>query len=89
MRHLNNIVKDTAKIYIIKVEQWSKHYEDLWSNRNEVHIQGVCIGMGTLRKGEIEEALKTSANRKATGPDGINMKLLMYGSPTEAEDFSL
>jgi hypothetical protein len=85
MRHLNNTVRGTAKTDIIKADQWIKHYKDLWYNANEVHVPDVRTGKETYRallitgtdpigKEEVEEAPKTSANRKATGPDGINVE---------------
>jgi hypothetical protein len=68
-----------------------KHYKDLWYNPNEVHIEGVSTdedtywshlitGIDAIGKDEVEEALTTSANRKATSLDGINMELLEYYS---------
>lgn len=83
LKHLNANEKDTARIYPIEDEKWEKHYQNLWcakkpfreENCNTQHRNDVDL----ITISELRNALMKLKNRKACGPDKINIELLKYG----------
>lgn len=81
---MNKNEKDVARINVTDKEIWIKHYKELWfqENESEIEINNEQIEMQDVDEitfEELKEALENTKNRKATGPDGINMELLKYG----------
>lgn len=83
IKHLNSQERDTARLNVIEDEEWKRHYQELWcqaeANRDEGSDISACVDMITLD--ELQQALRDSKNRKASGLDKINMELLKHGGP--------
>jgi hypothetical protein len=82
---LNSTQRDTAQINNIKTEQWTKHYKELWYNpeqptyiKTEIERRKGEVDPITIE--ELEEALNKLKNRKAPGPDNLNVELFKYGA---------
>ncbi|XP_039280839.1 uncharacterized protein LOC111056792 [Nilaparvata lugens] len=85
IKHLNSDVKEMAKIENIGKEEWIQHYKDLWYKSDvpfmekAQQLQRKIDGIDLIGIEELEEALRQTKNRKATGLDHINSELLKYG----------
>jgi hypothetical protein len=83
MIHLNSTEKETAQLNVIDIKEWVTHYKKLWvddslDDASHISLDRVCVDMIDIN--ELEEALKYSKNRKATGEDGLNLELFKYSS---------
>jgi endonuclease/exonuclease/phosphatase family metal-dependent hydrolase len=88
MKHLNKTEKDTARLNVVSKDRWIQHYKDLWFDGNfqDTPIEGTNLSRDEIDQAvdlitleELERMLVKAKNRKATGPDGLNMELLKGG----------
>lgn len=80
-RHLNSTERDTIKVNNISEENWITHYSNLWTNEDGKDINptlSIMAEIDLIGMDELDNALKTSKNKKASGVDNINIELLKY-----------
>ena len=67
----------TEKVDIL--ERWASFYQDLYSDNQSSPLFETTESIPEILLDEVQSALKTCKNGKATGPDGINAELLKFG----------
>ena len=83
MKTINNSEKEQLRINVIKVDDWIDYYKNLWYDEGIIQEDQQEVvdtrGLDDLTLDELNEALRTSKNRKAAGMNNINTELWKYG----------
>lgn len=81
LRKLNQTEKDDLELNPISENTWLNYYEKLWTTEHNYNFEHLSINnedVDPITIEELKDVVKNSRNRKAPGPDDINMELIKY-----------